>query len=94
MARAGIPRRASLHDCVVSRKLVAEGQKRGEFRQDADGDVGARLLVSGLMVQLMWQQHADAVPAVAVDEDRLIDSSVELFLASLGRGERRGPRVA
>ena len=79
---------------TLIRRLVAEGQKRGEFRQDADGDVGARLLVSGLMVQFMWQQHADAVPALAVDEDRLIDSSVELFLASLGRGERRGPRVA
>jgi AcrR family transcriptional regulator len=75
-------------------RLVAEGQKSGEFRPDADGDVGARLLVSGLMVQLMWQQHAEALPALAVDEDRLIDSSVELFLASLRRGEHHGPRRA
>ena len=75
-------------------RLVAEGQKSGEFRQDADGDVGARVLVSGLMVQLMWQQHADAVPALGVDEDRLIDSSVELFLAGLRRGEQSGPKRA
>lgn len=64
-------------------QLVDEGKERGEFRPDADGDVGARVLVSGLMLQLMWQQHADAVPAMAVDEDRLIDSAVELFLAGL-----------
>jgi AcrR family transcriptional regulator len=68
-------------------RLVAEGQKRGEFRLDADGEVAARLLVSGLLLQFMWQQHGDAVPALAVDEDRLIDSSVELFLAALRRGE-------
>lgn len=65
--------------------LVEEGKKHGEFRPDADGDVGARVLVSGLMLQLMWQQHGDAVPEVVVDEDRLIDSTVELFLAGLRR---------
>jgi AcrR family transcriptional regulator len=63
--------------------LVEEGKASGELRPDADGDTAARLLVSGLMLQLMWQQHADAVPALAIDEDRLIDSSVDLFLASL-----------
>ncbi|MDB4917491.1 MAG: TetR/AcrR family transcriptional regulator [Gemmatimonadetes bacterium] len=64
-------------------QLVEEGKDRGEFRPDADGDAGARLLVSGLMLQLIWQQHAAAVPALAIDEDRLIDSTVELFLAGL-----------
>jgi AcrR family transcriptional regulator len=64
-------------------RLVEEGKARGEFRPDADGIVGARVLVSGLMLQLMWQQHADAVPDIAIDEDRLIDSSVELYLAGL-----------
>ncbi|HET9796752.1 MAG TPA: TetR/AcrR family transcriptional regulator [Gemmatimonadaceae bacterium] len=64
-------------------RLVEEGKARGEFRADADGDVGARVLVSGLMLQLLWQQHAGAVPAIGVDTDRLIDSSVDLFLAGL-----------
>jgi AcrR family transcriptional regulator len=63
--------------------LVEEGRARGEFRPDVDAEVGARVLVSGLMLQLMWQQHAASAPAVAVDADRLIDSSVELFLAGL-----------
>jgi len=65
--------------------LVEEGKQRGEFRRDADGEVAARVLVSGLMLQLMWQQHADAVPALAIDYERLIDSSVELLLASMRR---------
>ena len=64
-------------------QLVEEGKERGEFRRGADGEVAARVLVSGLMLQLMWQQHADAVPALAIDYERLIDSSIELFLASI-----------
>jgi len=63
--------------------LVEEGKARGEFRADADGEIGARILVSGLMLQLMWQPHAPGVTAVAADVDRLIDSGVELFLAGL-----------
>jgi AcrR family transcriptional regulator len=64
-------------------KLVEEGKARGEFRMDADGEVGARVLVSGLMLQLMWQLHVDTMPVIAMDPDRLIDSSVEIFLESL-----------
>ena len=64
-------------------RLVEEGKQRGEFRRDADGEVAARVLVSGLMLQLMWQQHADGVPALAIGYDRLIESSIELFLASV-----------
>jgi AcrR family transcriptional regulator len=73
--------------------LVDDGKARGEFRPDADGEVAARILVSGLMLQLMWQQHAGGVPALAVDHDRLIDSSVELFLAAL-RPAPAGRRAA
>lgn len=63
--------------------LVREGQTRGEFRADADADVAARLLVSGLLLQTVWQQYSDAVPGVAVAQDRLVDSALELFLHSL-----------
>ncbi|HXT46992.1 MAG TPA: hypothetical protein VN717_00050, partial [Gemmatimonadaceae bacterium] len=73
---------------TIVARLVDEGKERGEFRPDADGEVGARVLVSGLMLQLMWQQHAETVPALAMDADRLIDSSVELFVESIRRGAR------
>ncbi len=63
--------------------LVVEGQGRGEFRMDADGEVAARLLVSGLLLQLMWQPRAGSVPMLMIDEDRLVDSSVEIFLSAL-----------
>ena len=63
--------------------LVEEGKARGEFRVDADGEVAARLLVSGLMLQRMWRQHADDVAAMDIDETRLLESAIELFLAAL-----------
>ncbi len=63
--------------------LVTEGKQHGEFRSDADDEVGARVLISGLMLQFMWQQHAAAVPGLVIDDDRLLDSSTELFLAAL-----------
>jgi AcrR family transcriptional regulator len=64
-------------------RLVEEGKTRGEFRRDADGEVAARLLVSGLMLQLMWREHADEVSALGIDEKRLVGSAIELFLTGL-----------
>jgi AcrR family transcriptional regulator len=73
--------------------LIREGQARGEFRADADGDVAARMLISGLLQQTVWQQYATDVPDLAVAQDRLVDSALELFLHSLrpigGRGSLR-----
>lgn len=71
--------------------LIREGQSRGDFRRDADADVAARMLVSGLLQQTVWQQHAADVPDLVVAQDRLVDSALELFLHSLrpaGRTER------
>ena len=62
---------------------MREGKASGEFRADADEDVATRLLVSGLMLQLMWRQHGEVIPAMDFDETRLVESAVELFLASL-----------
>jgi AcrR family transcriptional regulator len=84
--------RGPVHLWTLVAKLVDEGKASGEFRPDADGDVGARVLVSGLMLQLMWQLHVDTMPAIAMDADRLIDSSVELFLVSLRLTAPRGSR--
>jgi AcrR family transcriptional regulator len=63
--------------------LVEEGKRSGEFRADADGEVAARVLISGLVLQRLWNEHADDIPEIAIDQNRLIDSSIELFLASL-----------
>ena len=71
--------------------LVREGQSRGEFRADADADVAARMLVSGLLQQTVWQQYVTDVPDLAVAQDRLVDSALELFLHSIrpiGRSSR------
>jgi hypothetical protein len=39
--------------------------------------------IAGLMAQLVWQQLAGEVPGLAIDEDRLIDSTVDLLLHGL-----------
>ncbi|HUQ82115.1 MAG TPA: TetR/AcrR family transcriptional regulator [Gemmatimonadaceae bacterium] len=63
--------------------LIREGQTGGEFRRDADVDVAARMLVSGLLQQTVWQQYREDTPGLAVAQDRLVDSALELFLHSL-----------
>jgi AcrR family transcriptional regulator len=65
--------------------LVEEGKRSGEFRADADADVAARVLISGLILQRLWNEDADGAPEIDIDQNRLIDSSIELFLASLRR---------
>jgi AcrR family transcriptional regulator len=63
--------------------LVEEGKRSGEFRADADAEVAARLLISGLVLQRLWNEDAPKIPEIAIDQERLIHSSIELFLASL-----------
>jgi len=65
--------------------LVEEGKRSGEFRSDADSEIAARLLISGLVLQRLWNEDAENIPEIAVDQERLLDSSIELFLASLRR---------
>jgi AcrR family transcriptional regulator len=64
-------------------QLIEEGKAIGEFRADADSDVAARITMSGLILQFVWQQFAAGAPNVAIDADRLIDSAAELLLAGL-----------
>ena len=63
--------------------LIEEGKASGEFRADVDSDVAARVVLTGVMVQIIWQRHADEIRGLAVDQDRLIDSAVDLLLAGL-----------
>ena len=63
--------------------LIEEGKRVGEFRADADAEVAARMAISGLITQIIWQPLAVDVPELLIDDDRLIDSAVELLLHSL-----------
>jgi AcrR family transcriptional regulator len=63
--------------------LIEEGKVTGEFRADVDAEVAARVIISGLITQMIWQPIAPEVPELLVDEDRLIDSTVELLLHGL-----------
>lgn len=63
--------------------LIEDGKRTGEFRSDVDAEVASRIVVSGLMTQLVWQPIADQVVGLGVDEDRLIDSTIDLLLQGL-----------
>jgi AcrR family transcriptional regulator len=63
--------------------IIEDGKKSGEFRADADSEVAARLLVSGLVTQLVWQYHAGDVPGIRIGHRRLIRSAIDLCLAGL-----------
>lgn len=63
--------------------LIEEGKAAGEFRHDVDSEVAARVVIAGLITQLLWQPLAHEVPDVLIDEDRLIDSAVEILLHGL-----------
>jgi AcrR family transcriptional regulator len=63
--------------------IIHDGQASGEFRRDVDADIAARVVLSGVLLQVLWQKHAPGVPGLAVDRDRLIDSAADLLLAGL-----------
>ncbi len=76
--------------------LIAEGVAAGEFRSNADAEVAARVVITGLLGQIIYQQYADTVPALRIGNDRLIDSTLEFLLAALRPVEalpRRQPRT-
>lgn len=64
-------------------RLIDEGRASGEFRADVDAEVAARVMLTGLMGQTMWQRYADGVRGLRIDQDRLVDSAAEFFLAGL-----------
>jgi AcrR family transcriptional regulator len=63
--------------------IIRDGQKSGEFRRDLDADISARVVLSGVLLQVLWQKYASGVPGLGVDRDRLIDSAADLLLAGL-----------
>jgi AcrR family transcriptional regulator len=63
--------------------LIEDGKLRGEFRSDVDSDVAARIFLSGLLMQLMWQPLSVDIRGLAIDPDHLLDSAVVLLVAGL-----------
>jgi AcrR family transcriptional regulator len=63
--------------------LIEDGKASGEFRPDVDSEVAARVVLSGVLLQVIWQGRLDRVPGMAIDPGRLVDSAVELLLAGL-----------
>jgi len=78
-------------------KLIERGKANGEFRADADAETAARILTSGLLLQQLWRRSMGLDALDPFDNDRMIDSTIELFLHSLrptvrvpaARGKRR-----
>jgi AcrR family transcriptional regulator len=63
--------------------MIEEGKSAGEFRADVDAEVAARVVISGLITQMVWQPLGVDVPDLLIDEDRLIDSAVDTLLHGL-----------
>jgi AcrR family transcriptional regulator len=72
-----------IHGWALVRGLIEEGVAAGEFRQDVDAEVAARLVLSGLMLQAALHVHLGLDELVPCDPDRIFDSSVDLFLHGL-----------
>lgn len=78
-------------------KLIERGKATGEFRADADAEVAARVFTSGVLLQQLWRNSMGLDTLDPFDQDRMVDSTIELFLHSLRpsvrvpatRGKRR-----
>jgi AcrR family transcriptional regulator len=72
-----------IHGWSLVRSLIEEGIASGEFRRDADAEVAARMVLSGLMLQAALHLHLGLDELVPCDPDRIFDSSIDLFLHGL-----------
>ena len=80
-----------LQGWVLVRELIEDGIAKGEFRQDADAEVGARVILSGLMLQAALHVHLGLDELAPCDADRIFDSSIDLFMHSLTVTHQRPP---
>jgi AcrR family transcriptional regulator len=64
-------------------RLIREGQTTGEFRPDVDTAVAARMIISGLSHQALFQEHLGLKKLAPCDLDRVFDAALDQFFASL-----------
>jgi len=72
-----------IHGWALIRSLIEEGIAAGEFRQNVDAEVAARVILSGLMLQAVLHVDLGLDELAPCDHDRIFDSAVELFLHGL-----------
>lgn len=65
------------------RDLIQSGMEAGEFRPDVDPEVSARIIVSGLMLQMALQVHSGAADLAPCDVDRILDSGMDTLFRGL-----------
>ncbi|MFO7652329.1 MAG: TetR/AcrR family transcriptional regulator [Candidatus Krumholzibacteriia bacterium] len=74
---------------LVSR-LVQHGIAAGEFRRDVDAEVAGRMIISSLMTQAALHVHLGLDELAPCDNDRIFDSTVDIFLHGLTVTHRSG----
>lgn len=70
-------------------KLIERGKATGEFRPDADAETAARVFTSGLLLQQLWRNSMGLEALDPFSKERLVDSTIELFLHNLRPSVRR-----
>jgi AcrR family transcriptional regulator len=94
---ARVVQRVLTEGWTVLTTLIERGKATGEFRADADAETAARIFTSGLLLQQLWRRSMELDALDPFDQDRMVDSTIDLFLHSLrptvrvpaGRGPRR-----
>jgi len=80
----------------IVRDLIQSGVEAGEFRPDVDPEVSARIIVSGLMLQIALQVHSGAADLAPCDVERILDSGMDTFFRGLAPGwpgEGKAPKA-
>ena len=71
-------------------RLVEKGIVDGEFRRDVDPEVAGRMILSSLMAQAALHVHLGLHELAPCDNDRIFDSTVDIFLHGLTVTHRSG----
>ncbi|HTM03789.1 MAG TPA: TetR/AcrR family transcriptional regulator [Vicinamibacterales bacterium] len=75
--------RGLVHRWRVVEQLIVEGQESGEFRDDADAAVAARLIIATLAHQALFHVHFGLDRLAPCDPDRIFEGAFDLFLCGL-----------
>lgn len=83
--------RALVQRWKIVQRLIEDGQRTGEFRRDADAAVAARMIMSALWHQALFQIHFGMRRLAPCPAERIVRSILDVFLEGL-RHRRRPSR--